>query len=58
MRRTASTLSVLYLTAVLASCGEDPVRYVDPLIGASTNTDVAGGLLELTMGPEPAAWDG
>ena len=34
MRRTASTLSVLYLTAVLAS----------------------GGLLELTMGPEPAAW--
>ena len=42
MRRTASTLSVLYLTAVLASCGEDPVRYVDPLIGASTNTDVAG----------------
>ena len=35
-------LSVLYLMAALASCSEDPVRYVDPFIGASTNTDVAG----------------
>ena len=56
MKRMAPILSGLFLAAALASCSEDPVRYVDPLIGASTNTDVAGGLLELTMGPEPAAW--
>ena len=55
MKRMTSILPVLYLIAALASCGEDPVRYVDPLIGATTNTDVAGGLLELTMGPEAAA---
>lgn len=42
MKRMTPILSVLYLIAFLASCGEDPVRYVDPFIGASTNTDVAG----------------
>ncbi len=42
MKRMAPILSGLFLAAALASCSEDPVRYVDPLIGASTNTDVAG----------------
>ena len=42
MKRMSAILSVLFLAAALASCNEDPVQYVDPLIGASTNTDVAG----------------